>query len=42
MWKASGSIQETISIKFKQLVKPTKIIVKQPTPMENMSRKIQV
>jgi len=42
MWKASGNIQETIEVKFKSLVKPTKIVVKQPTPMENMSRKVQV
>jgi len=42
MWKASGNIQETIDINFKGFVKPTKIVVKQPTPMENMSRKVQV
>jgi len=42
MWKASGNIQETIEVKFKSLIKPTKIVVKQPSPMENMSRKIQV
>mmetsp|Transcript_21074 Transcript_21074/g.46864 ORF Transcript_21074/g.46864 Transcript_21074/m.46864 type:complete len:145 (-) Transcript_21074:402-836(-) len=41
-WKASGNIQETMDITFKSMVKPTKIVVKQPTPMENMSRKIQV
>lgn len=41
-WKASGNIQETIDINFKSLIKPTKIVVKQPSTMENMSRKIQV
>lgn len=39
---ASGNIQETLDIYFKSLVKPTKIIVKQPNEQENMSRKIQV
>lgn len=31
-----------MEIAFKSIVKPTKIIIKQPMPMENMSRKIQV
>jgi len=41
-WKASGNIEESMLINFKSQVKPTKIVVKQPKILENMSRKIKV
>jgi len=41
-WKASGNIEESVTINFKSQVKPTKIVIKQPKVLENMSRKIKV
>lgn len=41
-WKASGKVQETMDITFKSMVKPSKIVVKQPENLENMSRKILI
>mmetsp|Transcript_36493 Transcript_36493/g.79518 ORF Transcript_36493/g.79518 Transcript_36493/m.79518 type:complete len:119 (-) Transcript_36493:613-969(-) len=41
-WKASSNIGESMTIKFKSKIKPTKIIIMQSDNKENMAKKIIV
>lgn len=41
-WTASKPVEESIIIKFKYRVKPTKIVIQQPDDLTNMSRQVEV
>lgn len=41
-WSASKPVEESVIIKFKYRVKPTKIVITQPEDLTNMSRQVEV